>query len=213
MIKFLTTFLLIGFSFYSSGDQGVSKRNQSVSNKCFGFFRSRPVKYNLSENTDLTSAYSMELFSAVYRKLPSLEGTVLSRGETNLFVSHIEELIRHIESSSDFNVRSRLELMNSRWSSAVEAFPAIVSFVNSGKTNEYESLDTKTIVKLVLSALGHHTMAYLTHPKTEVLDWPRMSFILKSIAEFTNQPSVFSLYKIKRAVEGKYSLNEYINCK
>lgn len=205
-MKFLTVLILIGF-FYCSSE------GQTVLDKCFKSFRSRPVKYNLSESTDLRSPYSRELFSFVYSKLPFLEGTVLSHREAKFFTSRFEKLIEHIESSSDLNVKSRLDLMNSRWSDAVEAFPMIISFINSGNTNGNESLDTNTIVKLILSALGHHTMAYLTHPKAENLDWSRMSLILRSISEFKNNPSVFSLYRIKRAIEGKYSLNEYILCK
>ena len=202
-MKLLTVLLLMGFSC----------QGQAVLDKCFKSFRSGPVKYNLSESTDLKSPYSRELFSFVYRNIPFLEDTVLSPKDTNLFVSHLEKLIEHIESSPDLNVKSRLDLMNSRWSDAVEAFPLIVSFINSGNTNGYVSLNTKTIVKLILSALGHHTMAYLTHSKEGKLDWARMSLILRSISEFKNTPSVFSLYKIKRAVEEKYSVNEYINCK
>ena len=109
--------------------------------------------------------------------------------------------------------KTDLNLMNSRWSEAVQAFPEIVSFVNSGKSSGYESLDTKTVIQLILSTFAHHTRAYLTHSRADHLDWPRINLILNSISEFKNKPSVFSLYKIKRAVAGKYSLNEYINCR
>ena len=44
-------------------------------------------------------------------------------------------------------------------------------------------------------------------------DWPRMNLILNSIAEFDSSRPRYSLYKIKRAIEGRYSLKEFILCK
>lgn len=206
MIKSLTILFLMGFTFYTLAEQNFLSR-------CYNRFRSSSVRYNLPENPQWASPYAKELFSSVYEQLPILEGKVLSVKETQQFVSHFEKLINHMESSSNPNIEGRLNFMNSRWSDAVRAFPLIVSFVNSGKTAKYKSLDVNTIIKLILSTLGHHTMAYLTHSESESLDWPRIGLILKSISEFESEPSVFSLYKIKRAIVGKYSLNEYINCK
>ena len=207
MIKHVIALFFIGFSF-------CALSSSHFLSKCHLLFRSDDsVKYNLSENASWTNSYAQEFFSFVYQQFPLLEGQALSLMEIKIYVSYFEKLIRQLESSSNSSVQSRLELMNSHLSGAVKAFPVIVSFVNGGRASEYESLDANTIVKLALSTFSQHIMAYLTHPKAERLDWPRMNLILKSISDFKDKPGVFSLYKIKRAIQGKYSLNEYINCK
>lgn len=45
------------------------------------------------------------------------------------------------------------------------------------------------------------------------LDQARHRAILKAIADIDSQRLEFSAYKIKRAIEGKHSLDEYINCR
>ena len=207
VIKCVIALFFIGFCF-------CALSSSHFLSKCHWLFRSDDsVKYNLSENASWTNSYAQEVFSFVYQQIPLLEGQVLSHTEVKNYMSYFEKLIDQLESSSDSSVRSRLELMNSHLSGAVKAFPMIVSFINGGRASEYESLDANTVVKLVLSTFSQHTMAYLTHPKVERLDWPRMNLILKSISDFKDKTDVFSLYKIKRAVLQKYSLNEYVNCK
>lgn len=45
------------------------------------------------------------------------------------------------------------------------------------------------------------------------LDVARHYAILQAIGDFNETKPRFSLYKIKRAIEGRHSLSEYINCK
>ena len=182
--------------------------------KCYRNFRGKSdqVKYSFSAQAEWKSPYAKELFSSVYQQLPILEKEGWSSKEIQPFVSSIEELLHYIENSSDQTVKSRLELINSRLSSAFQAVPAIFSFVNSGKAEGYESLDVKGVLKLVLATLSYHTMAYLKHPHVNKLDWGRLAVILKSISDFKMKPNVFSLYKIQITVREKYSPEEYINC-
>lgn len=57
----------------------------------------------------------------------------------------------------------------------------------------------------------HFPSALKNHPHQ--VDWPRINLIVKNIAEFDTQNPRFSLYKIKRAIEGRYSLKEFISCR
>ncbi len=45
------------------------------------------------------------------------------------------------------------------------------------------------------------------------MDWPRINLIAKQIADFDPNNPRFSLYKIKRTIEGRYSLKEFILCR
>lgn len=180
--------------------------------RCRGLFQPEVIEYNLSKDVKQDNPYTAEVFSFVYQKLPTLAESGLSNREITNYVSQFEGLIDLMNSSSP-DMNSRLELMNSHLSSALKAFPEILSFIQSGKASSYPSLDTNTILKLVLSTLGQHTRTYLAHHHANELDWSRLSLILKSIADFKTKPNAFSLYKIKRAVEQKYSVREYISCK
>ena len=205
MMKYLIGLFFMSLIFYSEGQPSFLSR-------CYNSFRSTPVQYSLSENTNWSNPYAKELFSSVYQQLSTLEGKVLSPSEMKNYIFHLEKLMNHMESSSDSDIKNRLAFMNSHFSDAIKAFPIIVSFIKSSKASEYESLDTDTIIKLILATFSWHTMAYLTHPQVERLDWARMNKILKSISDFKDKRNVFSLYKIQRAVRQKYSIREYLHC-
>lgn len=70
----------------------------------------------------------------------------------------------------------------------------------------------KSIFATVWASLTVHTHEILTASKSKKTDFPRYFKILKSIIEFDENTPVFSLYKIKRAIEGKFSIQEYIDC-
>ncbi len=206
MIKHLALSFAAGFMFYAQGEPAFFSR-------CHDLFRSGPAKPRLSENTVWSSPFAKELFSFVYQQLPLLKEGLLSSSEIKKYTAHLEKLLGQLERPSDLELKGRMDLIGPHLSSAVRAFPDIVSFINSGQASKYESLDAGLTLRLALSALSRHVIAYLTHPIGERLDWERMSKILKSISDFKDQKSAFSLYKIKRAVGEKHSLYEYINCK
>lgn len=182
--------------------------------KCHEHFQedSDSAQYSFSKSTKWTNPYAEELFSSVHQQLPLLRGQGWSQEEIQFFVPRVERLLHHIENSSDPIVQNRLALLNPYLSAAVQAVPDILSFVKNGKAKEYESLDAKGIIKLTLSTLTHHTMAYLRHPRAADLDWGRMRVILESIAQFKVKPTAFSLYKIQVVVREKFDLAEYVNC-
>jgi hypothetical protein len=70
----------------------------------------------------------------------------------------------------------------------------------------------KSIFATVWASLTIHTHEILTASKSKKTDFPRYFKILKSIIEFDENTPIFSLYKIKRAIEGRFSIQEYIDC-
>lgn len=63
------------------------------------------------------------------------------------------------------------------------------------------------------AAVGKHHDIYTRARSVQNLDIGRHMEILRNIAEFNLGRPLFSLYKIKRAIEGRYSLKDYIECR
>ncbi len=70
----------------------------------------------------------------------------------------------------------------------------------------------ENIFTIVWATLTIHTHEILTASKSKKTDFPRYFKILKVITEFDETAPVFSFYKIKRAVEGRFSIQEYRDC-
>ena len=88
----------------------------------------------------------------------------------------------------------------------------IVDFTN--EVSEGKALYFQKIVQSVFATFGKHIPKALNEEgHHSEMDWARINFILKSIAKFDKNRPEFSLYKIKRAIEGRYSLREYILCR
>ena len=205
MIRFL---ILLGFIYFVF----CHSVHSNIIDRCSRYFRSDPIKYNLSKNTKWNNSYAQELFSSVYQQISQLEKKEFSDKEIKNYTSQLERLINFIHTSSSSDVTNRLDRMGSHLSSAIKAFPEIVSFVQSDKFLSYP-LNANQILQLILSTFSQHIEAYLKHPHPDQLDWPRIQTILEQISFFKDQPNIFSLYKITRAIRQKYSVREYINCK
>ncbi|MDE0092332.1 MAG: hypothetical protein OXN83_03490 [Oligoflexia bacterium] len=190
----------------------MSSADTLLLDRCYSIFKTKNVSYSLNENSLLKNPYSQLIFEKVYQQLPLLEEAGLSKIEIKKYNLLLEQLIQKLEKGS-YQQSQRLQLLNSYLTPALRNIPNIISFIKSESALKYESLDTQTILKLTLSTVSLHLQAYLTHSKTEKLDWPRLRTILESISNFSEKQPAFSLYKIYRSVREKYSLEEYINCK
>ena len=199
--------LFLFVSLYFSANAKIS-----LLDKCHKIFKPKTVQQSLNKETSLQNPYSQLLFEKIYQQLPLLEGTGLSKTEMKKYNLLLELLIQKLEKGS-YQQNQRLQLLDSYLTPALQKAEEILSFIKSDTAVKYESLDTQMILRLILSALSQHLFSYLTHPKTEKLDWARFRTILESISSFSEKQPAFSLYKIYRSVREKYSLEEYINCK
>jgi hypothetical protein len=66
--------------------------------------------------------------------------------------------------------------------------------------------------KAINAAIGKHHQSFLRSAKPSGLDVTRHFHILKVISEFDPSRGKYSLYKIKRAIEAAYNLEEYVEC-
>ncbi|HMN66985.1 MAG TPA: hypothetical protein PKC28_00450 [Bdellovibrionales bacterium] len=64
----------------------------------------------------------------------------------------------------------------------------------------------------VVAALGKMQLEYVKENHLDELNVPRHREILRMIAEFDSTKPKWSLYRIKRAIEGSYDLAEYSDC-
>ena len=183
-----------------------------LADKCYKIFKVKNITYSLNNSHSLKNPYSQLIFEKVYKQLDSIEGNRLSKTETQKYVLQLESLVKYLETNSAQKDK-RLNLLDPYLSPALKKLPDMISFIKSESALKYESLDTQTILHLTLSTFSRHLHTYLSHPKVDNLDWPRLRKILESISSFNTEKPAFSLYKVYRSVREKYSIKEYINCK
>ena len=105
-----------------------------------------------------------------------------------------------------------LKAMDVNLYKAINAFPEIVKFVQKTKPSSEHKDYNDLVMEAVIQTFNKHVPAFLdTHTFNK--DWARINLILNEIANFDPKKGNFSFYKIKRAIEGRYSLKEYILCK
>ena len=93
----------------------------------------------------------------------------------------------------------------------ISKIPEIIEFTEQLPAEE--ALYYRNITKAVLAVFSKHLPAALKTNDPSQIDWPRINLILKNIAAFDKQNPRSSLFKIKRAIEGRYSLKEFILCR
>lgn len=91
--------------------------------------------------------------------------------------------------------------------------PEIYEFIQKpnviSKEQEYNN---RIIFEAILVTYLKHIPTFLdSHISNK--DWARINHILYTIGEFNSKKGNFSLYRIKKSIEGRYSLKEYILCK
>ena len=93
---------------------------------------------------------------------------------------------------------------------AIKNIPEIINFVQRAPPEESPYFQQTALAILVLFS-KHIPTALKEEPNHT--DWPRINAIIHSIVNFDPHKPRFSLYKIKRSIEGRYSLKEFILCR
>ena len=132
------------------------------------------------------------------------------RKQNKMFDKGLREMLKFLERSSTRKEAEVLSRLDVSMEDAINNVSKIMEFVES--LPEGEALYYRRIAQAVLAVFSKHVPIMLRHPPS-ALDIPRMRLILKDIAEFDPQRPRYSLYKIKRSIEGRYSMREFILCK
>ena len=93
--------------------------------------------------------------------------------------------------------------------SAVAKIPEIMEFVKNASAEE--APHAQQIALSVLATFSKHIPEALAEGPEA--DWGRISLIVKHISAFDRTKPKWSLHIIKRAIRGRYDLEEYIKCR
>ena len=132
------------------------------------------------------------------------------RKQNKMFDKGLREMLKFLERSSTRREAEVLSRLDISMEDAINNVSKIIEFVES--LPEGEALYYRKIAQAVLAVFSKYVPIMLQHSPS-ALDIPRMSLILKDIANFDPQRPRYSLYRIKRSIEGRYSMREFILCK
>lgn len=144
---------------------------------------------------DYTVALELELAAAL-QILPKAHAKELKKAFEKLKASRLEV--------------SHLHEWGTLLRSAVEQLPKIRLFID--KSSRLQRKYFVLIYAASLSAVIKFPQVYFKNHSGE-RDWARYAKILKSVTDFNAETGKFSLYKIKRSIEGRYSMREFIRCR
>jgi hypothetical protein len=110
------------------------------------------------------------------------------------------------------NLSGKDQRIKSELIKAVMKLPEIEKAWSSFPESSLKKMYLNSIRQALWAAVTVHTHE-LIDAKTTDRDFARYFRILSSIQEFNSAKPEFSLYKIKRAIEGRHSISEFIHCK
>ena len=187
--------------------QGMSKKSTS----CPQAFVSRksPLKRYLER--DLKNLFSQVVFES-YREAEKANW-IGRKKHHKVLEQALSDFIEFLERAPTKREQRGLTALSAEFfEEGLRKMPGMVEFANT--VSKDKAPYVQKIVQSVFTTFGKHIPKALTEGKIyEEIDWPRINLILQSIAEFDRNKPEFSLYKIKRAIEGRYSLREYILCR
>lgn len=123
-------------------------------------------------------------------------------------MTHLLEDLKQVDESrpqqKDFQVKKE-------WEKALKALPTLVRAWKNLELNAAKKHYFKEVYAGVWATLLMHSHEMIDAKKSDN-DFGRYFKILKEIQDFNSNNVEFSLYRIRRAIEGKYSLKEFNNC-
>lgn len=122
-------------------------------------------------------------------------------------LEHLVEDLKEIGSKSS----AKDQLIKTEFEKATLKLSEIHESYRSLQEKDKKAGYFKEAFSLVWAALSVHSHE-LVEAKSKDKDYSRYFKVLKTISEFDSARPEFSFYKIRRAVEGRFSLKEFVNC-
>ena len=132
------------------------------------------------------------------------------RKQAKEFEKGLKELVEFLEHSHSHTSADPLKNLSVPLEELTHKVPEIINFTRQ-QTSPAKALYFRQVTQAVLAFFAKHLPAVLNN--SSQADWQRINLIAKNISDFDTQNPRFSLYKIKRAIEGRYSLKEFILCR
>ncbi len=130
--------------------------------------------------------------------------------EVREFEKGLRRMAEFLERPPTGKEQEILNHFNTSIEASVNKIPEMMEFVQNVHPTKAPYFGR--ITEAVLAMFSKHIPTMLKEDANQI-DLPRINLILKSIAAFDANRPEFSLYKIKRAIEGRYSLREFILCR
>lgn len=123
-------------------------------------------------------------------------------------MSHLLEDLEGVDSSQksskDFQIKTE-------WERAVKRMPEVIRAWEQLKPNVAKKHYFKEIYAAIWATLLMHSHEMVDAQKNDK-DFGRYLKILREIQSFSSDNAAFSFYRVRRAIEGRYSLKEFVNC-
>ena len=132
-----------------------------------------------------------------------------SKKQAKEFKKGMEQTIQWIENPVDPQKLSQYTTVTLK--QLVNKLSQIMQF--SEQLSSEEVIYFKQTTQAVLAVFSKHIPTMIREENPSQTDLPRINLILQSIVNFNLKEPRFSIYKIKRTIEGRYSLREFILCK
>ena len=130
--------------------------------------------------------------------------------EIQEFEKGLREVAGFLERSPTPKEQAVLDRLDVSLKTSMNKIPEIMEFITEASPTEARYFGQ--IAQATLAVFSKHIPTILREDVNQT-DWPRINHILRNVAAFNKQRPEFSLYKIKRAIEGRYSLKEFILCR
>ena len=196
-----TVCLLFFIVFYPPSSQS---QGQAI---CWGIFGKEEASFTES----LSESFKDPLAKIIFQgHKTALDLRWLPPKELPEFEKGLKAISSFLDENPDYQTTTVLKKLEVPLEKATKKIPDIIEF--SKNTTKDKAPYFQMIAQAALALFSKHIPTALKEDPY-LTDWPRINLILKSVAEFDTEKPEFSLYKIKRTIERRYSLKEFIFCR
>lgn len=152
-----------------------------------------------------------EAWLAEFKSHWDSQSVTFSRRQKKTWSEALEHLLSDLKevsamsSSKDKTLKLHLE-------KAVAKLPEIQLAFQSLEQADRKAKYFKQAYEVIWATLSVHSHEIMD-AKTKTMDYRRFFTILRAIEDFDSEKAEFSFYKIRRAVEGRFSVSEFVRCK
>lgn len=147
-------------------------------------------------------------------ELTKLDKQILTKNQSRNLKSiekKLEKLSKQLENAPSSEKKSHLLALISKWDSSLSRLPDMLK--------AYENIDEEqkpyflNILRAAISTVTSHMVQLLQESSLQKTDFAQFHHILDEMSRFNLEKPRVSFYRIKKKIEARFSLREYINCR
>ena len=145
-------------------------------------------------------------------QLAQLHGTLPSK-RLKVHKSYLQAFSKELKlAETNSQKQAYLQALQSQLDPALKKLPEIIRFAKKTPSSQEQGFYNTRVMEAVLATFVKYVPAFLT-TSVPNKDWARVSLILQTISKFNPKTGDLSFYQIKKSIEGRYSLKEFLSCK